>query len=169
MYRDKKHRGLRRYYRSLEADKDFYKTLLRFKNEEIEPCEIYWHTHFDWNYFGNSSFKRRKPHLDKMFRQFELYSSLASGFKTEFELYLVINDFNSGEDALFMHAHIPFFDKSEFQLNSTLKNGSLKEYLSNLDDFEIYYRKNPKDEDFCLLFKKNIGCSPFKPAGVNFD
>ena len=67
----KKHRGLKRYYKNLSTENDLDKaTWLDFDNPETWFDN--WHLHFDWKGYGNDSFKRRKPHLDKLFRHFDL-------------------------------------------------------------------------------------------------
>ena len=62
----KRHRGLKRYYKKIAGQKDFDKmTWLNL----ADPTTWFdnWHIHFDRKGYGNNSFKRRKPHLDKLF------------------------------------------------------------------------------------------------------
>ena len=155
----KKNRGLRRYYKNLETENDFDKvTWLDFNNPESWFDN--WHLHFDWKGYGNNSFKRRKPHLDKLFRHFELLEAKTNKFKIDFQLYSIILDFDSYSDALYLNTHNPNnnqfpFKISDLQLTSTLRNKQLKDYINNLDGYEKLYGK--ADEAFCLLFKKNVG------------
>ncbi|WP_062545336.1 hypothetical protein [Rufibacter tibetensis] len=158
----RKHRGLRRYYRNLATGNDLDKaTWLDFDNPETWLDN--WHLHFDWKGYGNDSFKRRKPHLDKLFRHFDLLVEKTRKLKTDFQLYSIILDFDSYSDALFLHTPNPNnsqfpFEISDLQLATTLTNNQLNDYISNLDGYEKLYGQ--ADEAFCLLFKKNVG-TPF--------
>jgi hypothetical protein len=155
----KRHRGLRRYYKNLsiqnELDKitwlDFEKTDTWFDN---------WHIHFDWYGYGNNSFRKRSPHLDKLFRHFDLLIEKTRNIKTDFQLYTIILDFDSASDALFLHTPNPNNTQFPFRVEdlkheSNLNNKALKEYLENLTGFEKLYGK--AGESFCLLYKKGIG------------
>jgi hypothetical protein len=158
----RKHRGLKRYYKNLESKNDFEKmTWLDFDNSETWLDN--WHLHFDWKGYGDNSFKRRKPHLDKLFRHFDLLINKTKNLKNEFQLYAILLDFDSSSDALFLHTANPNnsqfpFKISGLQLITTLTNNQLNEYINNLDGYEKLYGK--AGEAFCLIFKKNVG-KPF--------
>jgi len=156
----KRQRGLRRYYNKLSIQNDFDKLNLVESNAWLEN----WHTHFDRKGYGNNSFKRRKPHLDKLFRHFDFLTELTLQINKEFQLYSIILDFDSNSDALFMHTLNP--NNSQFTFNiktllkeTTLKNKQLDEYLEKLKGYEKLYGKG--GEAFCLLYKKDIG-TPFE-------
>lgn len=157
----KKHRGLKRYYKNLAIENDLDKsTWLDFDNPDTWFDN--WHLHFDWKGYGNNSFKRRKPHLDKLFRHFDLLAEKTKQLKTDFQLYSIILDFDSYSDALFLHTPNPNncqfpFKISDLKLTTTLTNQQLNDYINNLDGYEKLY--GCADEAFCLLFKKNIGQS----------
>lgn len=158
----KKHRGLKRYYRNLTTKNDLDKaTWLDFNNPETWFDN--WHLHFDWKGYGNHSFKRRKPHLDKLFRHFDLLVEKTTQLKTDFQLYSILLDFDSYDDALFLHTPNPNnsqfpFKISNLQTTTTLTNKELSEYIENLVGYEKLYGQ--AEEAFCLIFKKNIG-QPF--------
>ena len=155
----KKKRGLRRYYKNLDVKNDLDKaTWLDFRNPKTWFDN--WHLHFDWKGYGNDSFKRRKPHLDKLFRHFDLFVDKTKNLKTDFQLYAILLDFDSYSDALFLHTPNPNnsqfpFKISDLQVSTTLTNNQLNEYVNKLEDYEKFYGK--ADEAFCLLFKKNVG------------
>jgi len=158
----RKHRGLKRYYRNLATENDLNKaTWLDFDNPEIWFDN--WHLHFDWKGYGNNSFKRRKPHLDKLFRHFDLLVDKIQEMKIDYQLYTILLDFDSYSDALFLHTPNPNnsqfpFNISDLQLTTSLTNKLLNNYINNLDGYEKLYGQ--ADEAFCLLFKKNVG-QPF--------
>jgi len=119
-----------------------------------------WHVHFDCYGYGNNSFKKKKPHLDKLFRHFDLLVDKTNKLKTDFQLYSIILDSDSYSDALFLHtpnpnnSQFPFLIES-LKRDSTLKNKELNEYIEKLIGFEKLYGQ--ADEAFCLLYKKGIG------------
>jgi hypothetical protein len=155
----KKHRGLKRYYKNLSIKNDFNEIdWLNFKDPELWFDN--WHLHFDWEGYGNNSFKRRKPHLDKLFRHFNMLVEKTKNLKVEFQLYTIILDYASDSDALFLHTPNPNNDQfpfhiSELQLSSTLTNKPLNDYINHLTGYEKRYGR--ADEAFCLIFKENIG------------
>ena len=159
----KKHRGLKRYYRNLETENDLEKSKwLNF--DDSETWFDNWHLHFDWKGYGNNNFKRRKPHLDKLFRHFDLLVDKTEKLKVEFQLYAVLLDFKSHSDALFLHTPNPNnsqfpFKVSDLHKTTTLKNKLLNEYIDNLNGCEKLYGK--ADEGFCLIFRKSVG-KPFE-------
>src|ERR1700754_711946 len=152
----RKHRGLKRYYKNLAIKNDFDKNdWLNFDNPNDN-----WHLHFDnWNY-GNNSFKRRKPHLDKLFRHFDILVDKTENLKIEFQLYAVLVDYDSRSDTLFLHPPKPNnsqfpFKVSDLKSTTTLTNKSLNDYIDHLVGYEKRYGQ--AGEAFCLIYKVNIG------------
>ena len=156
----KKQRGLRRYYKNLAIQNDFEQwKRFDFQNDQNAWFDK-WHWHFDWRGFGNNSFKRRKPHLDKLFRHFEILVQKSKDLKIEFQLFALILDNHSASDAVFLHTQNP--NASDFPLTwknisekCTLKNKNLIEYINQLNEYEKLY--GVADEPFCILLGKNIG------------
>ncbi|MFY0672343.1 MAG: hypothetical protein JXQ87_03005 [Bacteroidia bacterium] len=158
----KKQRGLKKYYQRLETENDLEKATW-FDLDDPNAWFDNWHLHFDWKGFGNNSFKKRKPHLDKLFRHFELLETETEKLKKEFQLYAVILDYDSESDALFLHTPNPNKENFPFKYDSlkqksTLTNQELEQYLNELNNFEKYY--GTADENFCVLFKKGVGIEP---------
>ncbi len=157
----KRQRGLKRYYKNLIVKNDLDKRKIDFSSVDAWFDNSHWH--FDWNGYGNNSFKRRKPHLDKLFRHFDLLVDKTKELKSDFQLYALLQDFNSSYDAIFLHT--PNANNTQFpskyanlSKKTTLTNKSLDEYIKRLDGYEILYGQ--ADEAFCLLYKTNIG-QPF--------
>jgi hypothetical protein len=85
MYGIKKRRGLKRYYKNLAIENDFDKIKwLDFSNPNTIKED--WHLHLDWYGYGNNSFKRRKFHLDKLFRHFEILANRTKNWKSDFQV-----------------------------------------------------------------------------------
>jgi hypothetical protein len=158
----KKQRGLKRYYKNLSIVNDLDSaSWLDFDNSDTWFDN--WHLHFDWKGYGNNSFKRRKPHLDKLFRHFDILVDRTKKLKTDFQLYSVLLDFDSSSDALFLHTPNPNnsqfpFKIPDLKLTTTLTNQQLNDYINNLEGYEKLYGN--ADEAFCLIFRKNVG-QPF--------
>ena len=158
----KKQRGLKKYYERLETENDLEKATYL---DLADPNAWFdnWHLHFDWKGFGNISFKKRKPHLDKLFRHFELLEKETDKLKKNFQLYAVVLDYDSYSDALILHTENPNHDNFPFiydKINrkSTLTNKELDKYLNQLIGYEKYF--GTAEENFCVLFKKNVGIEP---------
>lgn len=156
----RKHRGLKRYYRNLEIKNEDWSGL-NFTDPDKAWFDL-WHTHFDWRGYGNKSFKRRKPHLDMLFRHFDLLNEKAKMLKTDYQIWIMLLDFDSEYDALYLHTPNP--NKSDFpykipKLSSTsnLKNKELDEYLNSISGYKKFYTSTDDGENYCLLFKENIG------------
>ena len=160
----KRLRGLKRYYQNLAVQVDFERSDLKLNYENPKTWLKYDHWHFDRKGLGNNSFKRRKPHLDKLFRHFDFLVDKTVKNEFEYQLYSVLMDFNSSADALFLHTpennngQFPFKieDLSE---TTTLKNKALDVYINNLVGYESLYGQ--ANQAFCLLYKKNVGL-PFQ-------
>jgi hypothetical protein len=167
----KKQRGLRRYYKNLAIQNDFERMF--FLGFQSEPNAWFdkWHWHFDWRGIGNNSFRRRKPHLDKLFRHFEILVEKSKHLKIEFQLFVLILDNDSSSDAVYLHTPNP--NAGDFLLTwenisekCTLKNKDLIEYVNQLSKYEKLY--GVADEPFCILLGKNIGVSKtLYQAGLN--
>ena len=157
----KKQRGLRRYYKNLLKQNALDKaTLLNLDDPDIWFDN--WHLHFDWKGLGNNSFKRRKPHLDKLFRHFELLVEKTKALTLNFQLYAVVFDNDSSNDAVFMHTPNPNgsafpIKMRDLSLQSNLTNKDLEKYINTLVGFKCLYGKG--EENFCVLYKGNVGQS----------
>ncbi|WP_428331386.1 hypothetical protein [Mucilaginibacter sp.] len=153
----RKHRGLKRYYKNLAIQNDFEK----FNWRDCYKQSGYWHLHFDWYGYGNNSFQRRKPHLDKLFKHFDILVEETKSLGIEFQLYIMLLDFHSANDSLYLHPPVPNnkrfpFKISDLKSTTTLKNKAINNYIDNLVGYEKMYGSGG-DEAFCLLFKKNVG------------
>ena len=164
----KKQRGLKRYYRNLANQNKIDKMQLDFS--DTDQWFDMWHLHFDSKGFGNNSFKRRKPHLDILFRHFEILAEKIKGFKKEFHLFALLLDYESSGDSLYIHTSNPNMhsrfplDFSHLSVIDTLTNKDLQSYIDNLDGYvKLYgksqYNKYTEDEDeaYCMLYKNNVG------------
>ncbi|HEY1038092.1 MAG TPA: hypothetical protein VGF30_01730 [Bacteroidia bacterium] len=156
----KKHRGLKRYYKSLSTKVDDLSGL-NFTDPTKAWFEL-WHIHFDWKGYGNNSFKKRKPHLDKLFRHFTLLEEKAQLLKTDYQIWATLLDYDSSSDALFLHTTNPNHDNFPWKIKdltqtNTLTNEQLSEYVQGLSGYKILFGK--ADESYCVIYKDNVGLS----------
>lgn len=154
----RKHRGLRRYYQTLQTQNENWSGLNFIDNDK--PWFDLWHTHFDQKGYGNDSFKRRKPHLDKLFREFDTLVEKAKLLKTNYQIWATLLDYDSYSDALFLHTPNPNHDNFPWKINgltskNNLTNPKLVEYVNNLSGYKILFGQ--ADENYCVIFKDNVG------------
>jgi hypothetical protein len=155
----KKHRGLRRYYRGLSTVNHFGNACpVNFDNPET--WQKNWHIHLDYRGYGNNNFKRRAPHLNMLFRHFDILVEKTKNLEKPFQLYAIILDYDSYDDALFLHTPNPNnsqfpFQVTDLQPTTTLTNKPLNDYVDQLAGYEKKY--GLADEAFCLLFKRGVG------------
>lgn len=155
----KKHRGLKRYYKGLATRNNFDGAgSPDFANPD--GWFDYWHEHFDNKGYGNTSFKRRAPHLDMLFRHFDILVQKTKNLDKPFQLYAILLDYDSYDDALFLHTPNPNNSQFPFQVTdlkptTTLTNKPLNDYINQLTGYEKLYGQ--ADEAFCLLFKRGVG------------
>ena len=161
----KKRRGLRRYYKNLTIHNDLKRWGYFEYLKDPNAWFSYSHWHFDMRGFGNHSFKKRKPHLDKLFRHFEMLVEGAKCLSIEFQLFAVILDKHSASDSLFLHSPNPNGHKfpitwENISEKCTLKNKNLIDYLNQHNEYEKLY--GIADEPFCILFRKNVGIQTYR-------
>lgn len=156
----RKHRGLKRYYKNLQTKTNDWSGL-NFTDPDKAWFNL-WHTHFDWRGYGNNSFKRRKPHLDKLFKHFDILQEKAKSLKTDYQIWVTLLDYDSNSDALFLHTpnpkedNFPWGIKNLTQTNN-LTNTELAHYVNNLSGYKILFGQ--ADENYCVIYKENIGRS----------
>jgi hypothetical protein len=160
----KKQRGLKRYYRNLETKNDFANWDRFDFDKNSNAWFDFWHWHFDWLGYGDNSFKRRKPHLDKLFRHFESILDKVKNYKNDFQLFIVCHDYKSSLDGIYLHTPNPNTDNFPVQWDNltnetTLTNKQFENYIKPLD-FEILYGKTIAGA-FCILYKKGTGNNNF--------
>jgi hypothetical protein len=156
----RKHRGLKRYYKNLKTQIDLDKsTGLNFSDPDKSWFDL-WHVHFDNYGYGDKSFKKREPHLDKLFRHFDILSNKAKILNREYQIWITILDYESYDDALFLHTANPNQDNFPYKISglsekSNFTNSKLVEYLKKYPTYKMMY--GVADENYCVIYKDNIG------------
>jgi len=151
----KKFRGKRRYFKDLKIHRDSFE--LSF---EKDSWFDFWHTHYDWDGLGNNKWKMRRPHLDVLFNHFSLYQEKLQAFEKPFQLFILVNDIDSSQDAIYIHSENPNQANFPFALEEnlvcTLKNKQLINYLNSKEKFIKIFGEN-ENEGYCILYKKRVG------------
>jgi hypothetical protein len=152
----RKHRGLKRYYKNL-----YIKNISEFELDKAAQEWFYlMHIHFDNRGYGNNSFKKRKPHLDKLMKQYDLLSEDVKHLKTDYQIWATILDYDSQSDALFLHTPNPDHDSFPHKIknlseNNNLTNAALANYINNLSGFKVLFGQ--AGENYVVLFKEEFG------------
>lgn len=155
-----KRRGQKRYYQKLatisESDKQKSSDFLGDSHSWFD----FGHIHFDGKGLGNTSWKKRLPHLECLFNHFSLYEEKLKEMGREYQLFAILYDYDSTEDALYVHTPNPMSDNFPFkpELGSTpnLSNAALAKYLTTKTTFEKLFGES-ENENYCILYKKGVG------------
>ena len=97
----------REYYHRLRKRADCFRVDLAAKGW----CDL-WHTHFDWNSFGNLSWVHRRRHLNVLLRALNRARAELSTATCPNQLFALIHPGSSADDAIYVHTANP--NGSEF-------------------------------------------------------
>ena len=68
------------------------------------------HTHVDWDGDGNKDWKNRERFLTELFGLYDQYKSELKKYPREYQLWVTIDDNDSGQDAVYIHTMNPNAD-----------------------------------------------------------
>ncbi len=97
----KKLRGKRRYFnRVIAAARDFS------PERDLRPNEWIgvWHTHADWEGYGNLNWRYRNSHLHALCIMFKRFAEFLHDFPKPYQLWLCLNKSDSRDDALLLNS-----------------------------------------------------------------
>lgn len=99
----KKLRGGRRYFSSLRRGVGRWPLL------PLESTDWWdhWHTHVDWEGWGNRSWRLRRAHLAILAAGFARVAEHRDRFSTPFQAWITIDVHDAGQDALYLHTPNP--------------------------------------------------------------
>src|SRR5258708_27262684 len=69
-----------------------------------------WHTHVDWGGEGNKDWKKREKFLTELLGLYEQYKVSLSKYPRDYQLWVKIDDKDSGQDAVYIHTKNPNTD-----------------------------------------------------------
>ncbi|MDJ1502488.1 hypothetical protein [Xanthocytophaga agilis] len=67
----------------------------------------FWHTHVDWKRKGNQSWKARLPYLKELIDSFHYLKDALKMYPKDYQLWILIDEKDSGEDAVYIHSENP--------------------------------------------------------------
>jgi len=105
----KSHSPDRSYYLKLRGKAQSFHVNLN----EKKWCDL-WHTHFDWEGFGNLSWFHRRQHLKILLLALARARKELLSQQTPFQLFATIHPNSSADDAIYIHTPNP--NGSEFPL-----------------------------------------------------
>ncbi|MCA9645191.1 MAG: hypothetical protein H6718_28790 [Polyangiaceae bacterium] len=66
-----------------------------------------WHYHADWCGWGNRGWRWREPHLRALCRVFARIAASEAAFTTPFQIWILLDGSDAGQDATFLHTPNP--------------------------------------------------------------
>lgn len=120
-----------------------------------------WHTHVDWDGKGNKNWTIRKKYLIQLRDTFDELKLELKSYPHDFQLWIMIDENDSGEDCVYIHTKNPNADNFPIKVTAdnknTIEDKNLKEFVDSLDMERV--RVKTSDGDIYYLFDKGIGIS----------
>ena len=95
-----------------------------------------WHTHVDWKGQGNDSWEARLPYLKELVRVFNELKSKLKQYPKDYQLWMLIDEQDSGEDAVYIHSPNPNEENFPLMVENVvpqISNNQLKEFIESLN------------------------------------
>ncbi len=95
----------------------------------------FWHTHVDWKGHGNNSWEARLPYLKELVRVFNELKSKLKQYPKDYQLWMLIDEQDSGEDAVYIHSPNPNEENFPLVVENVvpqISNNQLKEFIESL-------------------------------------
>lgn len=158
----KKKRGLKRYFKSLQ----FQQTQIPVVciNDGYFSYDKIWLDHYGFN-----GINKRKPHLDCLFRNFDILADQISRLSIQFQIWIWINEETGKEDCIILHSPNPFTSFPHKYQNlspaNNFNNSDLLTYINRKTDFKKLFGTSFHENDngkqvkksFCILYKDIFG------------
>ena len=120
-----------------------------------------WHTHVDWDRKGNKDWGTREKYLGQLLRTFDELKLKLRDYPKDFQLWIMIDENDGGEDCVYIHTKNPNADNFPIKVTAdnknTIKNKKLKDFVDSLDFERV--RIETSDGPIYYLFDKDIGIS----------
>ena len=118
-----------------------------------------WHTHVDWDGEGNTDWLVRKRNLHRLMELYTQYKQQLSAYPREYQIWISIDDVDSGQDAVYIHTKNPNADNFPYKAlgNKVVRtrNVELKKFLETSDYAVI--RVDTNEGDVYFLFDRATG------------
>lgn len=120
-----------------------------------------WHTHVDRDAKGNKDWKTRQMYLEQILETFEHLKQKLRTYPHDFQLWLMIDENDSGQDSVYIHTKNPNADNFPIKVTADNKNEikdkNLKQFVDSMDFARV--RVKTSDGDIYYLFDKGVGIS----------
>lgn len=126
-------RGIKKYF--LKLDKLVESTNLSFTENDWYDL---WHTHYDWNGYGNKNRKYRNEHLKTGIKVFKKILNQAKMFTKPYQCWMAINKNDSSQDTIYFHTKNPNHDNFPYDLTKIVWSNKIPSLLNNLLKEEEY-------------------------------
>ena len=85
---------------------------------------VEWHTHVDWDGKGNHDWKTRKKYLKQLLDQFDQLKLKLRTYPHDFQLWIMIDENESGDDCVYIHTKNPNADNFPIKVTADNKTQS---------------------------------------------
>lgn len=120
-----------------------------------------WHMHVDWDGKGNKDWGTRKEYLRQLLETFDQLKLKLKAYTHDFQLWIMIDENESGDDAVYIHTKNPNADnfpvKVKADNRNTIEDKDLKEFVDSLDFERV--RVETSEGYIYYLFDKDTGIS----------
>ncbi|RAV99162.1 hypothetical protein [Pseudochryseolinea flava] len=120
-----------------------------------------WHTHVDWDGKGNKDWKTRTRYLEQILETFDQLKQKLQTYPHAFQLWIMIDENDSGEDCVYIHTKNPNADNFPIKVTpdnkNEIKDKELKQFVDSLNFERV--RVETSDGDLYYLFDKGTGIS----------
>ena len=123
----------RHYYRRLRNRSDAFRVDLAAK----QWCDL-WHTHFDWEGFGNLGWIHRRRHLNALLRALSRARAELSTVTCACQLFALVHPKSSADDAIYVHTENPNGTEFPCQLPNAVPVDQLPTLLAGRIDSSLY-------------------------------
>ncbi|MGC5327677.1 hypothetical protein [Brevibacillus sp. SYSU BS000544] len=152
----KKQRGKKRYYKNLWN---------RVSNFDLALTDDswfdMWHTHLDRTARGTTGRKPRIQHIKAHFSLHDQFLTQLQSFSKPYQIWLTIHEFDSGQDAVFIHSPNENRDNFPVIFNHVKWGCPVPSFLHGIFDLELYnlgFAESDYDnEKIYFLYLKNGG------------
>lgn len=142
----KKFRGKRRYFRNLKKEQNLDAYDLDFSDDSWFD---FWHTHLDFDGYGNDSLKIRKKHIKSLFILLNNLNEKLKEWGHPYQIWVEISSNDSASDAVFVHSINPNETNFPYKIPHLCKNDiKLPEYLIDVINLSEYMISSYETEEY---------------------
>ena len=148
--------------KSGKPDRQYYHKLFRQCSRfcvdlpKQQWCD-FWHTHFDWEGFGNLSWTHRRRHLTALLRALSRARAELSSTNAEYQLFAMVFPDSSADDAIFVHTSNPNGTTFPCVFNGATSIDKLPPLLAgyiNLNPYSVMKQNNNNQVSYIIQARR---------------